>query len=243
MVDNFFLDNHDLQFHLDQIDLREVVEVKEKGFSYARQYPTAPRHYEDARDNYRLLLEVLGDVSANVIAPRAADADREGARFKDGKVTYAQATQEAVAALKQAELMGVMLPWEYGGMNLPETIYQMMVEIVSRAEAGLMTIFGLQEIASTINEYGSEEQKASVLPRFARGEVAGAMVLTEPEAGSNLGAVQTKAVYDEEAGVWRISGVKRFITNGVAEIMVVLARSEEGTTDARGLSLFLVERD
>ncbi len=243
MVDNFFLDNQDLQFHLDKLDMQEVVELKEKGYSYAQKYLTAPRHYQDARDNYRLLLEVLGEVSASVIAPRAAEADKEGAQFRDGQVYYAAATQEAVEALKQAELMGIMLPWEYGGMNLPETIYQMMVEIVSRAEGGLMTIFGLQEIASTISEYGNEDQKASVLPRFARGEVAGAMVLTEPDAGSDLGSVQTKATFDEEAGVWRLNGVKRFITNGVAEIMVVLARSEPGTADARGLSMFLVERD
>jgi alkylation response protein AidB-like acyl-CoA dehydrogenase len=243
MVENFFLDNLDLQFYLDKADLQEIVELKEKGYSYAREYPTAPRNYQDARDNYRLLLEVLGEVCATVIAPRAAEADEEGAQFRDGEVHYAAATQEAMEALQQAELMGVMLPWEYGGMNLPETIYQMMVEIVSRAEGGLMTIFGLQEIASTINEYGSEEMRARILPRFARGEVAGAMVLTEPDAGSDLGAVQMRATYDEEAGVWRLNGVKRFITNGVAEIMVVLARSEEGTKDARGLSLFLVERD
>lgn len=243
MAENFFLDNLDLQFHLNKIDLQEVVELKEKGYSYAKTYPTAPRHYQDACDNYRLLLEVLGEISAQVIAPLAPAADKEGAHFRDGNVYYAEATQEAVRALKQAELMGAMLPWEYGGMNLPETIYQMMVEIVSRAEAGLMTIFGLQEIASTISEFGTEEQKQRVLPRFARGEVAGAMVLTEPDAGSDLGSVQTRATYDEAAGVWRINGVKRFITNGIAEVMVVLARSEEGTSDARGLSLFLVERD
>ena len=194
MADNFFLDNVDLQFHLNKLDLGEVVELKENGYSYRQQYATAPRHYDDAKDNYRLLLEVLGEVSANVIAPRAAEADREGAQYRDGQVYYATATQAAVDALKQAELMGVMLPWEYGGMNLPETIYQMMVEIVSRAEAGLMTIFGLQEIASTISEFGSEEQKASVLPRFARGEVAGAMVLTEPDAGSDLMGARTRAV-------------------------------------------------
>lgn len=242
-MDNFFTDNIDLQFHLHKADLREIVEIKEKGYSYSQTYPTAPRHYEDAKDNYRLLLEVLGDICANVIAPRAADADEEGAVFADGRVEYAAATQEAIRALKQAELMGAMLPWEYGGLNMPETIYQMMVELVSRAEGGLMTIFGLQEIASTIGEYGDPDMKAGVLPRFARGEVAGAMVLTEPDAGSDLGSVQTRATFDEAAGVWRINGVKRFITNGNAEIMVVLARSEEGTSDARGLSLFLVERD
>jgi hypothetical protein len=243
MAENFFLDNLDLQFHLDQADLAEVVKLREKGYAYQHQYPSAPRHYADAKDNYGLLLEVLGEICATVVAPRAAEADEEGAQFHDGEVQYAAATRDAMKALQQAELMGVMLPWEYGGMNLPETIYQMMVEIVSRAEAGLMTIFGLQEIASSINDFGSEEMKARILPRFARGEVAGAMVLTEPDAGSDLGSVQTRATYDEAAGVWRINGVKRFITNGCAEIMVVLARSEEGSADARGLSFFLVERD
>ena len=243
MAENFYLDNLDLQFHLDQLDLREVVEVKEKGYANQAQYPTAPRDYEDAKDNYRILLEVLGEICATVVAPRAAEADEEGAHFHEGQVEYSQATLAALKALKQAELMGVMLPWEYGGMNLPEAIYQMMVEIVSRAEAGLMTIFGLQEIASTISEFGSDEMKASLLPRFARGQVAGAMVLTEPDAGSDLGSVQTRATFDQAAGVWRINGVKRFITNGCADIQVVLARSEEGSSDARGLSLFLLERD
>jgi alkylation response protein AidB-like acyl-CoA dehydrogenase len=243
MAENFFLDNLDLQYHLDKADLCEVIEVREKGYTFREQYSTAPRHYADAKDNFRLLLEVLGEICATVVSPRAAEADKEGAQFHGGEVRYASATQDALHALQQAELMGVMLPWEYGGMNLPETVYQMMVEIVSRAEAGLMTIFGLQEIALTISEFGSEEMKARVLPRFARGEVAGAMVLTEPDAGSDLGSVRTRATYDEEAGVWRINGVKRFITNGCAEIMVVLARSEEGTVDARGLSFFLVEKD
>jgi alkylation response protein AidB-like acyl-CoA dehydrogenase len=243
MTENFFLDNPDLQFRLEQVDLHEVIEIKEKGFAYQQQHATAPRNYADARDNHRVLLEVLGEICATVIAPRAAEADEEGAMFDQGQVQYAAATQEAIQALKQAELMGVMLPWEYGGMNLPEVIYQAMVELVSRAEAGLMTIFGLQEIASTINEFGDDETKARVLPRFARGEVAGAMVLTEPDAGSDLGSVQTRATYDEAAGTWRLNGVKRFITNGCAEIQVVLARSEDGTSDARGLSIFLIERD
>ncbi|MBN1429549.1 MAG: acyl-CoA dehydrogenase family protein [Anaerolineae bacterium] len=243
MTENFFLDNQDIQFRLEHIDLREVLENKEKGYIYQQQYPTAPRNYADAKDNYRVLLDVLGEICATVIAPRAAEADEEGATFEQGEVRYADATQEAVRALKQAELMGVMLPWEYGGINMPEVIYQIMVELVSRAEAGLMTIFGLQEIASTINEFADEETKARVLPRFVRGDVAGAMVLTEPDAGSDLGAVQARATYDEETGTWRINGVKRFITNGCADIQVVLARSEEGTSDARGLSLFLLERD
>lgn len=243
MADNFFLDNPDLQFRLEQLDLTEVVEIKEQGYRYASEYPAAPRHYRDAKDNYRLLLEVLGELCANVVAPHATEADEVGVQFQDGQVSYAPVTQEAIDSLRQAGLMGVMLPWERGGMNLPESIYQMMVEVASRAEAGLMTIFGLQEIASAINEYGDEAMKERILPRFSRGEVTGAMVLTEPDVGSDLGSVQTKATLDEATGKWTLNGVKRFITNGNADIHLVLARSEEGSTDARGLSFFLVERD
>ncbi|HDQ73165.1 MAG TPA: acyl-CoA dehydrogenase [Chloroflexi bacterium] len=241
MAENFFTDNADLQFYLDRLDLTEVVENLEQGYTTHEQYPAAPRNYADAKENYRMLLDLLGEICATRIAPRAAEADEEGAQFCDGRVTYASATQEAMNLLRQAELMGVMLPWRYGGLNLPETIYQMMIEIVSRAEAGLMTIFGLQEISAAINEYADEEVKARVLPRFARGEVTGAMVLTEPDAGSDLGVVQTRATYDEENDVWRLNGVKRFITNGCADVLLVLARSEPGSRDARGLSLFLVD--
>jgi hypothetical protein len=243
MADNFFLDNPDLLFRLEQLDLQEVVEIKEQGYRYAQEFLAAPRHYQDAKDNYRLLLEVLGELCANVVAPRAAEADEVGAQYHDGQVTYAPATQEAIAALRQAGLMGVMLPWERGGMNLPESLYQMMVEIASRAEAGLMTIFGLQEIAAAINEFGDEAMKERLLPRFARGELTGAMVLTEPDAGSDLGSVQMRATFDEASGKWTLNGVKRFITNGNADVHLVLARSEPGSADARGLSLFLVERD
>jgi alkylation response protein AidB-like acyl-CoA dehydrogenase len=243
MAENFFTDNLDLQYQLEKLDLGEVVEILENGFSYCDQYPAAPRNYADAKDNYRLILSVLGDICANHVAPRAGEADEEGAQFSDGKVCYTAATQEALALLRQADLMGAMLPWEYGGLNLPESIFQMMAEIVSRADAGLMTIFGLQEISATIAEYGDEEMKQRTLPRFAHGEVTGAMVLTEPDAGSDLGSVQTRAIYDEESGEWRLNGVKRFITNGCADILLVLARSEEDSTDARGLSLFEVEAD
>ncbi|MFQ6101900.1 MAG: acyl-CoA dehydrogenase family protein [Anaerolineae bacterium] len=252
MAENFFTDNPDLQFHLDKLDLSEVVEALEEGYTTHARYPAAPRNYADAKDNYRLLLKLLGEICATRIAPRAAEADEESAQYQDGCVTYADATQEGLELLRQAELMGAMLPWKYGGLNLPETIFQMMVEIVSRADAGLMTIFGLQEICATIAEYGDEEMKARILPRFARGEVTGAMVLTEPDAGSDLGVVQTRATlraeaqdeaHDEEAGVWRLNGVKRFITNGCADVLLVLARSEEGSRDARGLSMFMVEAD
>jgi alkylation response protein AidB-like acyl-CoA dehydrogenase len=243
MSENFFLDNPDLQFRLRQIDLREALELKEKGYGEAGQYPGAPRNYDDAKDNYRIVLEVMGEICGERVAPRAAEADEEGAHFDSGVVTYAAATQDAIEAIRQAGLFGAMLPREYGGLNLPESVYAMLVEIVSRAESGLMTVYGLQEIADIICEYADPETKARVLPRFSRGEASGAMVLTEADAGSDLGAVATKATLDEATGQWHLNGVKRFITNGLADIAVVLARSEEGSTDARGLSMFLVERD
>jgi len=243
MSENFFLDNPDLQLRLEHLDLREVLELKEKGYAESDIYPTAPRNYADAKDNYRIVLDVMGEICGERVAPRAAEADEEGAHYEDGEVTYAAATLDAIEALRQAELFGAMLPREYGGLNLPESIYQMMVEMVARAESGLMTVYGLQEIASLLEEYGDPETKARILPRFARGEVSGAMVLTEADAGSDLGAVATRATLDEATGEWRLNGVKRFITNGLADVSLVLARSEEGSTDARGLSMFLVERD
>jgi alkylation response protein AidB-like acyl-CoA dehydrogenase len=215
----------------------------EDGYRYHADYPGAPRNYSDAKDNYRLILEVLGDICANRIAPHAAEADEEGVRVEDGRVIYPAAIQEGLRLLRQAELMGAMLPWEYDGLNLPETIFQMMIEILGRADPALMSIFGLQEVSAIIAEYGDDEMRDRVLPRFGRGEVTGAMVLTEPDAGSDLGAVQTRATLDEQTGEWRLNGVKRFITNGNADVLLVLARSEEGSTDARGLSLFEVEAD
>jgi alkylation response protein AidB-like acyl-CoA dehydrogenase len=171
MTDNFFTDNADLQYHLDHVDLEQVLDLMEDGYRYQGTYASAPRNYADAKDNYRLLLTVLGDICANQVAPRAAEADEEGVRFADGQVTYAAALRDGLDLLRRAELMGGMLPWEYGGLNLPETIFQMMIEIISRADPALMTIFGLQEISATIAEYGDEEMKARTLPRFARGEV------------------------------------------------------------------------
>jgi len=243
MSENFFLDNLDIQFRLDNMDLKEIVGIKERGYDYADEYSTAPRNYADAMENYRLILEILGEISAKVIAPTAVEADAKGAKFENGVVDYADVTKEALKALKQAELMGAMLPWKYDGLNLPESIFQMMVEIVSRAEPGLMTIFGMQELASFIHEYADDEIKDRFLPKFSSGEVTGAMVLTEPDSGSDLGGVKTRAMFDEALGVWKINGVKRFVTNGCADIHLILARSEEGSTDARGLSLFVLERD
>jgi hypothetical protein len=243
MSENFFHDNSDLEFRLAQIDLREALELKEKGYSQTAEYPGSPRNYADAKDNYSIILGVMGEICGERVAPRAAEADEEGAHFEDGEVTYTAPTLDAIQAFKEAGLFGAMLPREFGGLNLPESIYSMLVEIVARAESGLMTVYGLQEIASMIDEYGDQETKERVLPRFSRGEVSGAMVLTEADAGSDLGAVATKATLDEATGKWTLNGVKRFITNGLADISVVLARSEEGSSDARGLSMFLVEKD
>src|SRR5664280_2097691 len=227
MSENFFLDNPDLQLRLEHLDLREVLELKEKGYTESDVYPTAPRTYADAVDSYRIVLEILGEICGERVAPRAAEADDEGAHWADGEVTYAAATLDAIEALRQAELFGAMLSREYGGLNLPESIYQMMVELVARAESGLMTVYGLQEIASSLEEYGDPETKARILPRFARGDVSGAMVLTEADAGSDLGSVATRATLDEATGTWRLNGVKRFITNGLADVSLVLARSED----------------
>ena len=245
MAENFFTDNLDLQRYLKKIDLSEVVGILEDGYRYHEEHDAAPRNYADAMDNYRLMLEVVGDICANHAAPRAAEADEVGVSCEDGRVVYADSTLEAMRFLRQADIVGATLPWEYGGMNLPETILQMVVEIMSRADASLMTVFGLQEIAAKmIAEHGDEEMKARVLPRVISGElVGGAMVLTEPDAGSDLGSVQTRATYDEETGEWRLNGVKRFITNGCSDVLLVLARSEEGSADARGLSFFEAEAD
>jgi alkylation response protein AidB-like acyl-CoA dehydrogenase len=245
MTENFFTDNRDLQHHLDTLDLAEIVGVLENGYSYSDDYPGAPRNYADAVDNYRLLLQVVGDICANHVAPRAAEADEVGVRCEDGCVIYADATLDGMALFRQGDIVGATLPWEHGGLNLPESILQMVVEIVSRADASLMTVFGLQEIAAKmIAEYGDDAMKDRVLPRVISGElVGGAMVLTEPDAGSDLGSVQTVAAYDEEADEWRLSGVKRFITNGCSDVLLVLARSEADSSDARGLSLFEIEAD
>ena len=245
MAENFFTDNSDLQFRLDRLDLAEVVEILEDGYRFHREHRSAPRNYADAHDSYRLLLTLLGEICATGIAPRAAEADEEGPVCQDGCVTQCGPIDDAVALLRQAGMVGVTLPWEYGGLNLPESILQMTVELISRADASLMSVFGLQEIAAIIvSEFGDDEMKSRILPRVVSGDlIGGAMVLTEPDAGSDLGSVQMRASLDEETGQWRLNGVKRFITNGCADVLLVLARSEEGSTDARGLSMYEVTAD
>jgi hypothetical protein len=242
-VANFFTDNADIQYHFGRMDLGRIVWFREDAFQDAARFDYAPADAADAVDNYRRLLDLTGQVAGDVVAPESAEIDRLGSHLdgQTGKVRYAPGIRKALKALGQADLMGFTLPRRFGGLNCPGIVYAIATEIVSRADPSLMNIFGLQGIAETVNQFASEEQKQRVLPRFARGEVTGAMVLTEPDAGSDLQNVQLRA-YQDPSGQWRLSGVKRFITNGCGEVLLVLARSEPDEAGGLGLSLFLCEQ-
>ena len=234
---NFFLENEDILFHFENLNIEEVVQIIENDYKESEKYNYAPTNYTDALDNYKKVLEIVGDIAGNFIAPRAAKVDEEGNTIVDGKINYAKGTQENLKQLSDAELMAIEFPRKYGGLNFPKTIYMFMVEMVSHADASLMNIFGLQDIAMTINKFGDEEIKRQYLPKFSTGEHTGAMALTEPDAGSDLQAVKLQA-YQDDNGNWFLRGVKRFITNGGGDVLLVLARSEAGTRDGRGLSMF-----
>ncbi|TVR71248.1 MAG: acyl-CoA dehydrogenase [Marinilabiliales bacterium] len=238
---NFYNDNSDLKFHLGHPMMKKIVRLKELDFAEKESCDYAFMDHEDAMDGYDKVLEIVGDICANVIAPNAESVDAEGPSLVDNEVKYARGTAENHEALTRAGLIGMSLPRKYGGLNFPMVPYVMAAEIVSRADAGFANIWGLQDCAETIHEFGSEELRDEFLPRFNKGATA-AMDLTEPDAGSDLQAVQLKATYDEKSDTWYLNGVKRFITNGDADISLVLARSEDGTTDGRGLSLFVYDR-
>jgi alkylation response protein AidB-like acyl-CoA dehydrogenase len=250
---NFYKDNDDIQFLFRHIDLGKLAELQEGGFKFTNEFDYAPADADEAIQNYDMVLDSLGQLSGDFIAPRAEDVDRQGNTLNaDGTVTYAKGISESLEKLAKADVMGFTLPYRFGGLNFPNLVYSMAIEIVSRADAALMNIFGLQGIAETINAFASEEIKQQYLPDFAAGKVTGAMVLTEPDAGSDLQAVKVSGhdtaaekparVYQDAQGNWFIRGVKRFITNGCGEILLVLARSEPEISDGRGLSLYLVER-
>jgi alkylation response protein AidB-like acyl-CoA dehydrogenase len=239
---NYFTDNSDLQFQFNRLRFREVTAMFEDDYKQTKEFNYAPVNFEDAMDNYRQVMEIVGDIAGNFIAPRAVDVDLEGATHKDGKVKYAKGTAENIERLAKADLMGIVFPRRFGGLNFPFTLYCMATEIVSRADASLMNIFGLQDIADMINKFGTEEQKQEFLPKFCTGEYTGAMALTEPDAGSDLQAVKLRA-YQDERGQWYLSGVKRFITNGNGDVLLVLARSEPDIKDGRGLSMFVCYGD
>ncbi|MBN2212324.1 MAG: acyl-CoA dehydrogenase family protein [Sedimentisphaerales bacterium] len=239
---NFYLDNDDIRFLFRHYQLTALADIMEGDYTNNNKYPWAPANAEEAVENYDRILDIIGQVSAEQIAPRAEAVDLEGNTLEeDGTVTLAQGTQENLKALAQAQVMGFTLPHRYGGLNCPNLLYTMSTEIVSRADAGLMNIYGLQGIAETINAFASEEIKQEYLPGFAEGQTTGAMVLTEPDAGSDLQAIKLRA-YQDDKGQWRLHGVKRFITNGCGEVLLVLARSEPDRSGGLGLSLFVCDR-
>ena len=241
-MSNFYNDNPDLKHHLSHPLMRKIVEMKERNFSDAEKFDYAPLDYEDAMDSYEKVLEIAGEISGEIVAQNAEDVDHEGPHVVDGHVVYAKGTQKNLDALVKAGLMGISLPRRYNGLNFSLVPYIMPADMVSRADAGFVNIWGLQDCAETIYEFADEDQRQRFLPRVCAGETM-AMDLTEPDAGSDLQAVMLKATYNEADGTWRLNGVKRFITNGDGHIALVLARSEEGSHDGRGLSMFIYDRN
>ena len=239
---NFYKDNKDIENVLDALDLTEVAELREEGFRFAKEYAFAPKDAADAIDNYKRALDLCGDIMANRIAPLAEETDKVGNTLnEDGSVTRAPGMKLAIELFGKTGLMGVTIPYYLGGLNMPCAVLTACNDIVSRGDAGLMNLFGLQGIAETINWFADEDIKKQYVPRLVSGEWTGAMVLTEPDAGSDLQSVKTSA-YQDKDGVWRVNGVKRFITNGCGEVLLVLARTEPEFSDGRGLSCLLVEK-
>ena len=238
---NSYTDNPQIKFHMEHPMMQRIVELKERGFEDKDQYDYAPQDFEDAMDNYDKVLEVVGDINANIIAPNAEDVDSEGPHCENGRVRYATKTYENLDATRKAGLNGMTMPRRYEGLNLPVTVYTAANEIVSAGDAGFENIWSLQDCIETLYCFGNEEQRKKYIPLVCQGATM-SMDLTEPDAGSDLQSVMLRATYDETEGCWRLNGVKRFITNGDSDIHLVLARSEEGTRDGRGLSMFIYDK-
>ena len=238
---NYYSDHPEFEFYLNHPEMKRIVELKERNFADKDQYEDAPVDFDDAIENYKQMLEITGDIAANIIEPNSEDVDLEGPHLENGRMIYASKTFENLDATRKAGLWGVSMPRRYGGLNMPITPYSMASEIVSAADAGFQNIWSLQDCIETLYEFGDEEQRKKYIPRVCAGETM-SMDLTEPDAGSDLQRVMLKASYDEENKCWRLNGVKRFITNGDSDIHLVLARSEEGTHDGRGLSMFIYDK-
>lgn len=238
---NFYLDNPSMKHHLHHPLMKRIVELKERGYADKDQYDYAPFDFEDAMDSYEKVLEIVGEICGDIIAPNAEGVDHEGPSVANGRVTYASGTQQNLDAVRKAGLMGIAMPRRYNGLNFPIVPYIMAADLVSRGDAGFENLWGLQDCAETLYEFGNEEQRKQYIPRVCAGETM-SMDLTEPDAGSDLQSVMLKATYNEQEGCWYLNGVKRFITNGDADIHLVLARSEEGTKDGRGLSMFIYDK-
>ena len=237
---NYYSDHSEIEFHLNHPLMKRVVDLKERNYAEKDQFEDAPVNYEDAIENYKRLLDITGDVAANIIEPNSEDVDLEGPHLENGRMIYASKTFENLDATRKAGLWGLSMPRRYGGLNLPNAIFSMASEIIAAADAGFQNIWSLQSCIDTLYEFGSEEQRQKYIPRICAGETM-SMDLTEPDAGSDLQRVMLKATQDED-GTWRLNGVKRFITNGDSDIHLVLARSEEGTKDGRGLSMFIYDK-
>lgn len=238
---NYYIDNPALKHYLRHPEMKRIIELKERNFSEKDLYPEAPVDYQDALQNYDSLLEIMGDIAANIIEPNAESVDQEGPHLIDGRMHYAQKTYENLDATRKAGLWGISMPRRYGGLNLPITPYSMASEMVATADAGFQNIWSLQDCIETLYEFGNEEQRKKYIPRVCQGETM-SMDLTEPDAGSDLQRVMLKATYSEKDQCWLLNGVKRFITNGDSDIHLVLARSEAGTRDGRGLSMFIYDK-
>ena len=238
---NYYTDHPELEFHLHHPLMKRIVELKERNFADKDTFEDAPVDYNDAIDNYNHLLEIMGDITANIMEPNSESVDLEGPHLVDKRMVYASKTYENLDATRKAGLWGSSMPRRYGGLNLPITPYSMASEMVATADAGFQNIWSLQDCIETLYEFGSEEQRQKYIPRVCAGETM-SMDLTEPDAGSDLQSVMLKATYSEEEGCWLLNGVKRFITNGDSDIHLVLARSEEGTRDGRGLSMFIYDK-
>lgn len=221
--------------------MKRIVELKERNYADYGQYDYAPKNYEDAQENYDSLLEITGDINANIIGPNSEDVDAEGPHCENGRVRYASKTYENLDATIKAGLCGMTMPRRYGGLNLPNVVYTAANEIIAEGDAGFENIWSLQDCIETLYEFGDEDQRKRYIPRVCAGETM-SMDLTEPDAGSDLQSVMLKATFDEKENCWRLNGVKRFITNGDADIHLVLARSVEGTRDGRGLSMFIYDK-
>lgn len=239
---NYYSDHPEIAFHLNHPLMERIVELKEKNYEDKAKFEDAPVDYNDAIENYKQILDITGDVAANIIEPNSESVDLEGPHLENGRMIYASKTFENLDATRKAGLHGVSMPRRYGGLNLPNTVFSMLSEVISAADAGFQNIWSLQSCIDTLYEFGSEEQRQKYIPRVCAGETM-SMDLTEPDAGSDLQRVMLKATYDEKEGCWRLNGVKRFITNGDSDIHLVLARSEEGTKDGRGLSMFIYDKN
>ena len=237
---NYYTDHPEIEFHLNHPLMKRIVELKERNYADKKQFEDAPVNYEDAIENYKRLLEITGDVAANIIEPNSESVDLEGPHLQDGRMIYASKTYENLEATRKAGLWGLSMPRRYGGLNLPNVVFSMASELIAAADAGFQNIWSLQSCIDTLYEFGNEEQRQKYIPRICQGETM-SMDLTEPDAGSDLQRVMLKASQDAD-GTWRLNGVKRFITNGDSDIHLVLARSEEGTRDGRGLSMFIYDK-